>query len=113
MEIISKVTDEVLKVSIIGDLDANGAINLDSIIKKAIEDNYYRIIVDCQNLSYISSAGLGVFISYHEDLKDNSGRFVFCNMSDNVLNVFKILGLEKIMTIAGNLNDAKKAMNEN
>ena len=113
MEIISKVTDDILKVAIIGDLDANGAINLDNIIKKAIEDKYYKIIVDCQNLAYISSAGLGVFISYHEDLTENNGRFVFCNMTDNVLNVFKILGLEKIMTITGNLSDAKQVMNEN
>ena len=70
MEVISKVNDGILRISIIGDLDANGAINLDNLIKKAIEDKFYKIIVDCQQLSYISSAGLGVFISYHEDCRD-------------------------------------------
>lgn len=113
MEIISKLNDESLRVSLIGELDANGAINLDNIIKKAIEDHYYKIIIDCQQLNYISSAGLGVFISYLEDLRDKNGKFVFCNMSGNVLNVFKLLGLQNIMSIAGDLAEAKKALNEN
>lgn len=113
MEIISKINDEALKISLVGELDANGAINLDNIIKKAIADSYYNIIIDCQQLTYISSAGLGVFISHIEDLKEKQGKFVFCNMNSNVMNVFKLLGLQNVMSIADDVAEAKKALDEN
>lgn len=112
MEVINKISDGVLKIALIGELDASGAINLDHVIRKAIEDRYYQIMVDCQKLDYISSAGLGVFISYLADIQDNNGKLVFFNMKDNVKSVFSILGLQHVITIAGDFNQAKALIHE-
>ncbi len=112
MEIVSKINDEVLKIAVIGELDANSAVHLDHVIQKALSDRFYKIIIDCQELDYISSAGLGVFISYIEEMRERNGRFVFINMKEKVFNVFRILGLEKVISIVPDYETAKKALSE-
>lgn len=110
MEVINTISDGVLRIGLIGELDASGAINLDHVIKKALEDEYYRIVVDCKQLDYISSAGLGVFISYLQDITNHNGKLVFYNMKENVQNVFNLLGLQNVVTITGDLQEAKKVI---
>lgn len=113
MEILSKLKDDIIKIAIVGELDASGAINLDTIIKKSLEDRHFNIVVDCIRLDYISSAGLGVFISYLAEINEHNGKLVFYNMNEKVKNVFNILGLQNIVTITGDLSEAKKVLHEN
>lgn len=50
-------------ISIIGEIDASSSIELDLTIAKSLGEGFKKIIVDCSALEYISSAGLGVFMS--------------------------------------------------
>jgi len=88
-----------LKLVVNGDLDANTAIEMDEIIKQALDSKYFTILLNCLDLKYISSAGLGVFISYLDDIKTENGSFVFYNMIPSVYNVFELLGLHRLLTI--------------
>ena len=106
MEIKQLFDNGILEISIKGDLDASSAIQMDEVMKNAMEENKTKIFVDCSELNYISSAGLGVFISYLEDIRSNDGNFVFYNMSDKVFNVFHILGLDTILTIVKTRQEA-------
>ena len=91
-----------LKLIVKGDLDAGTAIEMDDIIKQALDNKYFIILLNCTDLKYISSAGLGVFISYLEDIKTEGGSFVFYNMLPSVYNVFELLGLHRLLTIVEN-----------
>ncbi len=110
---IDQVFEEgVLKLSIKGDLDASSAITMDDVIKKAYTDNQYKILVNCSLLDYISSAGLGVFISYLEDFERKDGFFVFCGMNENVYSVFELLGLHNIFNIVNSEKEAQKILKQ-
>jgi anti-sigma B factor antagonist len=109
MDIITSKSEDYLKIAISGDLDASSSMKLDAVIAQALQDKESKIIVDCMNLHYISSAGLGVFMSYIQDFKDNNIFFALYNLSDKVRNVFNILGLEKLVQIFNNETDAKSA----
>lgn len=112
MEIVQVIENEVLQLHINGQLDANSSIQLDDIIKEALKQQRTRILIDCKELSYISSAGLGVFISHLDDVNGSGGRFVFFGMNESVLNIFKILGLHTVLEIVENEREAKMLMNE-
>lgn len=112
MDITQLIENEVLNISIQGELDANSSIELDAVIKEAIERQMINIMIDCKGLVYISSAGLGVFISHLDDLKSYGGKFVFYQMDPAVYNVFEILGLHTIMEIVGSKFEAQTLMNE-
>ena len=75
-----------------GYLDAHTAPDLENAFQKLMDDRKYNIIVNCRELSYISSAGLGVFMAFIEDVRKNKGDIKLTNMSPKVYNVFDLLG---------------------
>lgn len=75
-----------------GYLDAHTATDLETAFQKLLNDRKYNIVVNCKDLSYISSAGLGVFMAYIEDVRKNNGDIKLTNMSPKVYNVFDLLG---------------------
>jgi len=112
LKINKEQQDDLLMMNIIGEIDASSSLDLDEAIRHALEDGYAKILVDCGELNYISSAGLGVFMSYIEDFKSKNVRFSFFNMSSNVYSIFKILGFHKLLFIADSENEAKIYLNE-
>ncbi len=93
-----------------GDLDANSSMQMDEMIQNGIDTDVYHYHIDCTGLRYISSAGLGVFISFMEILNAHGGRFVFSGMAENVYKVFQLLGLEQLMTIVATREEADKML---
>ncbi|HXH17739.1 MAG TPA: STAS domain-containing protein [Chitinophagales bacterium] len=112
MEILIETVSSILHIHINGELDANSSIELDEVIKKAIAQRRTKIMIDCRELRYISSAGVGVFLSHLDDVKNLGGRFVFYNMSAGVFSIFEILGLHKLIDIVNGYTEAQKIFDE-
>ena len=94
-------------IQVSGDIDASSSIYLDQAISQALVEQSDKIIIDCQELNYISSAGLGVFMSYIEELKTRDVHLALYGLNDKVLNVFQILGLDQLLQIAETKEKAK------
>ncbi len=111
MEITNSTEEDIHFISVNGDLDASSSIMLDKAIKDALAQNIKTIIVDCTHLNYISSAGLGVFMSYIEEFETNGVQLVIYGLSEKVKNVFKILGLDQLLNIVKSREEAKAFVN--
>jgi anti-sigma B factor antagonist len=92
----------------IGEIDASSSIELDLTIAKSVGEGYTKVLVDCSSLEYISSAGLGVFMSYIEEFKDKNMKMVLFGMNEKVANTFEILGLKELLVIASDKAQAKQ-----
>ena len=90
-----------------GELDAHTASQLEELFQLLIGNNKSNIIVNCKELEYIASAGLGVFMAYIEDVRSNGGDIKLTNMTDKVFNVFDLLGFPTLYDI---LHDEKDAI---
>jgi anti-sigma B factor antagonist len=99
-------------IALVGEIDASSSIELDLAIAKSVGEGFTRILVDCSALEYISSAGLGVFMSYIEEFKDKNIRMVLFGMNDKVGNTFEILGLNELLHIGKDKVQAKQLINE-
>lgn len=108
MQILSELEGGNYVISIDGDVDASSSIRLDEAISKAVEEGQQQILIDCLMLNYISSAGLGVFMSYIEELKAKNIRMVLFGLSEKVENVFKVLGLDQLLNIEDTKDQAKQ-----
>ncbi len=93
-------------LSVSGEIDASSSIELDDAIISAVATPTTKLIVDLSGLDYISSAGLGVFISHLEDIQQKGKRLVLFGLKEKVFEVFRILGLEQIITIVHSKEDA-------
>lgn len=103
------VEDDLQLIKVIGEVDASSSIHLDNAMREAINQDP-DIIVDLSELAYISSAGLGVFMSYLQELEAKEQKFVICGLNDKVLEVFQILGLDQLLIIKDNEEEARKQL---
>src|SRR5687767_12374391 len=94
-------------IALIGEIDASSSIELDLAIAKSVGEGFSKILIDCSSLDYISSAGLGVFMSYIEEFKDRQVKMVLFGMNDKVANTFSILGLNELLKIGKDKVQAK------
>lgn len=96
----SSVTEEhaqgvILRIS--GELDANTAVAADDNLNHVMGQPVRFLLIDCTALRYVSSAGLGVFLSAFYTCQQKKISMVFFGLQPKIKNVFSILGLERIM----------------
>ena len=99
-------------LAVVGEIDASSSIDLDLAIAKSLSEGHTKILVDCTALEYISSAGLGVFMSYIEEFKEKNLRMVIFGMKEKVANTFNILGLDELLIIVPTKAEAKNKLSE-
>ncbi|UXP33244.1 STAS domain-containing protein [Reichenbachiella agarivorans] len=92
-----------------GEIDASSSIHLDEALREAME-NSKNILVDLSGLDYISSAGLGVFMSNIQKIEQDNISFVLFGMKDKVFEVFEILGLDQLLVIKKEKEEALEAL---
>jgi anti-sigma B factor antagonist len=83
-------------LSLEGYLDAHTAPQFEKAIQDEIDAGRVRLIVDGAQLKYISSAGLGVFMSFIEEIRDKGGDIKICSLVPKVRQIFDILGFHAI-----------------
>ena len=72
-EVARKDNGEVSILGIGGYLDAHTAPEFENALNKLLEEKRFKIVVSMEGLQYISSAGLGVFMGFIEDVRQNKG----------------------------------------
>ena len=100
--------DSVNVIELKGYLDAHTAPRLEEALQGLVDSRRFNIIVNCRDLSYISSAGLGVFMAFIEDVRKNKGDIKLTNMSPKVYNVFDLLGFPLLYEILSDEQEAVK-----
>ncbi len=102
-------TDHNNGISIInleGFVDAHTAPNFEAAIQTELEAGHVRIVVDCSKLNYISSAGLGVFMSFIEEVREENGDIKISGLAPKVRHTFEILGFHDLFEMTDSLDTA-------
>jgi anti-sigma B factor antagonist len=91
-----------------GFVDAHTAPEFEAAVQNEVVSGRHRLIVDCEKLSYISSAGLGVFMSFIEEVRGSGGDIKICGLLPKVRHTFEILGFHEIFDILDNETIARQ-----
>jgi len=97
-------------LSLKGEIDASNSVDLDAAIQEILLQGAKKILVNGTHLEYISSAGLGVFMSYLEEFQEKEIQIIIFGLMDKVHQVFIILGLDKLIAIKNTQEEALEAM---
>ena len=101
---VDNVAYSVLKVG--GFLDAHTAPQLEEAIQDLVDEKRCKIIVNFEDLKYISSAGLGVFMGFIEEVRNMGGDIKMSNMSPKIFRVFDLLGFPTLYDIVDKETEA-------
>ncbi len=92
-------TGAIRVLALQGELDAHTASELEAAIQKCQGERNFQIIINGANLQYISSAGLGVFMAYIEEVREQGGDIKIAALQPKVFNVFDLLGFPMLFDI--------------
>lgn len=86
-------------IELIGDLDIYNNKKFKEKLADIYDDLDKDIIVDCTDLEYIDSTGLGSFISLLKLTRDEDKTITVKNLKKNIKKVFKITDMDKLFNI--------------
>ena len=66
-----------------------------------------KIVIDCRDLQYVSSSGLGAFIAGGKKLGSGE-KLVFAALNHHVSSLFEMAGVANLFRICGSKDDALK-----
>ena len=97
LEWIFDLDDDILKIVLKGRLDTVTAPDLEKALDEKA-DLVNRMIFDCTDLIYMSSAGLRLFLTYYKKLRPKGGMEIR-NVSKPVQEVFEITGFDEFLVL--------------
>ncbi len=87
------------EIKLNGEIDIYNAPDLKESLTELIEERQGDIIIDCEDLKYIDSTGLGVLISILKKVKEYDGVIKIVNLKPYINKIFNITGLDKIFIL--------------
>jgi anti-sigma B factor antagonist len=92
-----------------GFINAHTVREFEEALEALVQDGHYTILINCKDLSYISSAGLGAIMGLIEAVRDHSGDILLSNLQDNVFTIFDTLGFTQLYRVFGDESQALAA----
>jgi len=95
---IGKLADKItMKLS--GEVDIYTSQGLKEKLYEVVESNKADLVIDCTDLNYIDSSGLGILIGTLKKAKSYGRNVYLNNMKDNIRKLFSITGLDKLFIV--------------
>lgn len=108
LEITQTPDQEILKITLKGDITSASAVQFEQALAASFAGaKAPRWLFDLSGLSFTSSAGLRVFLSYAKKIKNAGGRLVLLNAQAAVYEVFDVSGFTKILTFSKDPAEAR------
>ena len=104
--------DQISVLYLSGFLDAHTTPKFEDGLQTLIKEDRIHIIVNMKDLDYISSAGLGVFMGFIEEIREKGGDIKLSNLSQKVFKVFDLLGFPALYQIFDDESEAQSKFNE-
>lgn len=101
--------DPTVLISLKGTIETTNASTLEEALERIINEKCYRIAVDLSGVTYISSAGWGIFISEIKRIRGNGGDIKLAAMTTEVREVFDLLEFNNILKPYPTKDEALKA----
>lgn len=100
---------DVLVVAADGGLDSRNSADFQAGIQKIVDSGATKIIVDCEKLSYISSAGLGALVNLHKRMHAQGADVKIAGARSMILDVMSITRIDKLFEFYPDVNRARLA----
>lgn len=97
LTIDNTLENHTLNIHISGKLDTATSPKLETFFQENLE-SADRLLIDCQDLNYISSAGLRVILKTYKLMASKEG-MELTNVNETIMEIFDITGFSDFLTI--------------
>ena len=97
---------DIVAVVLSGTLDENNCNYLLGCVEDQILDRHTKLILDCRQVTFISSLGLGTLVRVNSRMKRIGGDVKLAAVQGAVAQVMRVVGLNRIFQIYPSVGDA-------
>jgi anti-sigma B factor antagonist len=97
---------DIVMVILSGTLDETTCNYLLACVEDQILGGHKKLILDCEQVTYISSMGLGTLVRVHSRMKNLGGDAKLASIKSTVTQVMSVVGLNRIFQIYPSVTDA-------
>ena len=96
---------EELLISLTGEIDHHSAVSVRTEIDEMIGQlSPKRAVLDLSNVDFMDSSGLGLIMGRYARMQAIGGKLFVRNPNERIVKIFKLAGLEKIVSIEAKEN---------
>lgn len=92
-----------------GFINAHTVREFEDALEGLVQEGRYTILLNCKELNYISSAGLGAIMGLIETVREHGGDILLSNLQDNVFAIFDTLGFTQLYRVFSDEDQALAA----
>ena len=96
-------------IHVTGPLDSETHDSLKELLDPLVKQSRVRIVLDCQNLSYVNSKGLMLLARYHRTAVQNLSFFGIAALNSRILKAIDLLGMGKLVRLYPTVEEALQA----
>ena len=101
MEVKVSEKDGVVAVALTGGIHIEQADELLDVFNSIIEKKPKEVVIDLSDLRSITSSGIGKIVLLYKGLQKCKGKMKILGVNDTIMQIFKIVKLDKLMEIKG------------
>ena len=97
---------DIVLLTVSGYIDTTTCQELAKVVRDLVIQKRYQFIIDLAGISYVSSAGWGVFVGEIKNIRDKGGDLKVVQMNPEVYEVFEMLEFNRILNTYDTLEEA-------
>jgi anti-sigma B factor antagonist len=105
-ELIHEIPEEgegrFAEIRLRGFFDTQGVPHLEGARARILNGGHRFVILDMEDLDYMSSSGMGSIMAFFQELRRREGNLVLLRPSRRVMDLLNMLGFSKLFPIADN-----------
>ena len=86
-------------VRLTGSLDMYSFPRLETQLNGLFQQAQYCVVLDCRDLDYIGSAGLGALIGFAKQAREHGGDVKLLNVPERIFKIIELLGFTKVLQV--------------
>ncbi len=106
MEVSTKIENGTLVAAVSGRIDGTNAKQFEDALLGEIGESSSKVVLDLEELAYVSSAGLRVILVVAKKLKQADSDLLICSLSPAVNEIFTVSGFDRILSTFRSRSDA-------
>jgi anti-anti-sigma factor len=99
-------------IRLAGSLEARSIARVNQAVLPLIQTGIVNLIFDCRRLSFVTSPALGILINYYKRTREMDGTTKFFGLEENILDIFRIVGLTKTFEIYATRDEAIRSLRQ-
>ena len=103
------IDGDILVLRLYGKLDGKNSRVLNDEVSSHFDNGKRKLIIDCANLGYVSSFGVGTLVGLQAKFRKKGGDVKLAAIQATVAEVFKLVRLDRLLEMYGDIEFARES----